>query len=164
MDDPRWLIAVGVGAAVLALSVAGARRPSIPRAEAKVFRAINGLPDWLFPVLWVPMQLGNLAVGTGADALPVAVGPATVAEAVGGPPPWDVGVAEATDGCVGVGVWPGPPPLWVAVATRVREAVGLADPTVGDGPKVGVAEGVTDPSGGVSVGVAEPLSPSLGAT
>jgi undecaprenyl-diphosphatase len=57
---------VAVGAAVLALSVAGARRPAIPRAEVKVFRAINGLPDWLFPVLWVPMQLGNLAVGTGA--------------------------------------------------------------------------------------------------
>ena len=29
-----------------------------------MFHAVNGLPDFLFPVLWLPMQLGNLAVGT----------------------------------------------------------------------------------------------------
>ena len=28
-----------------------------------MFRAINGSPDWLYPVLWGPMQLGNLVVG-----------------------------------------------------------------------------------------------------
>jgi undecaprenyl-diphosphatase len=32
--------------------------------EQRVFHAINGLPGFLFPVLWVPMQLGNLVVGT----------------------------------------------------------------------------------------------------
>jgi undecaprenyl-diphosphatase len=32
--------------------------------EQRVFHAINGLPDWLYPLLWAPMQLGNLAVGT----------------------------------------------------------------------------------------------------
>ena len=31
--------------------------------EAKVFHAVNGLPDRLYPVLWLPMQLGNLVVG-----------------------------------------------------------------------------------------------------
>ena len=29
-----------------------------------MFHAVNGLPDWLYPVLWLPMQLGNLVVGT----------------------------------------------------------------------------------------------------
>ena len=29
-----------------------------------MFHAVNGLPNFLFPVLWLPMQLGNLAVGT----------------------------------------------------------------------------------------------------
>lgn len=52
------------GFAVLALSIAGARYPTIHPAETTVFRAFNGLPNWLFPVLWLPMQLGNLVVGT----------------------------------------------------------------------------------------------------
>jgi undecaprenyl-diphosphatase len=34
-----------------------------------VFHAINGLPDGLFPWLWLPMQLGNLVVGTAAGLL-----------------------------------------------------------------------------------------------
>jgi len=51
------------GALVLACSVAGARRAAIPAAEARVFRAVNGLPGWLYVPLWVPMQFGNLVVG-----------------------------------------------------------------------------------------------------
>ena len=47
-----------------------------------MFRAVNGLPGWLFVPLWPVMQLGNLAVGTGAGLavawrageLPVAIG------------------------------------------------------------------------------------------
>jgi undecaprenyl-diphosphatase len=53
-----------MGAAVLAASVAGARHPQIHPSEQRVFRAINGLPGWLYAVLWLPMQLGNLVVGT----------------------------------------------------------------------------------------------------
>jgi undecaprenyl-diphosphatase len=53
-----------VGAGIVAASVAGAWRPEIPTAERTVFRAINGLPDWLYWPLWAPMQLGNLVVGT----------------------------------------------------------------------------------------------------
>ena len=56
---------VGVlGAVVLVASVAGARRAVIPRSEQWAFRAVNGLPDALYWPLWVPMQLGNLVVGT----------------------------------------------------------------------------------------------------
>ena len=57
--------AMAVGVVVLLGSVVGALGPVIPPAEARVFRAVNGLPDWLFRPLWVPMQLGNLVVGAG---------------------------------------------------------------------------------------------------
>ena len=33
------------------------------RLESRVFHLVNGSPDWLYPVLWGPMQLGNLVVG-----------------------------------------------------------------------------------------------------
>jgi undecaprenyl-diphosphatase len=59
-----WLVLAGVGLALAAWSVAHARKPRISAGEARVFHALNGLPDWLLPVLWLPMQLGNLVVGT----------------------------------------------------------------------------------------------------
>ena len=59
-----WLIVAGVGLVILSLSVAAARQPSISPAESRVFHAVNGLPGPLYPVLWLPMQLGNLVVGT----------------------------------------------------------------------------------------------------
>ena len=59
-----WLVLSGAGFAILAASIAAARREDIPPWEARVFHAVNGLPGWLYWVLWVPMQLGNLVVGT----------------------------------------------------------------------------------------------------
>ena len=59
-----WLIVAGVGLLVVALSIFEARRPSISQLESQVFHAVNGLPDRLYAMLWVPMQLGNLVVGT----------------------------------------------------------------------------------------------------
>jgi membrane-associated phospholipid phosphatase len=59
-----WLILAGLGLLILATSVAGARRPFISAGETRVFRRLNGLPDWLYKPLWLPMQLGNLVVGT----------------------------------------------------------------------------------------------------
>ena len=58
--------AIAVGAVVLGLSLLGARHPTIHPTEQRVFRAVNGLPDWLYWPLWLPMQLGNLVVGTAA--------------------------------------------------------------------------------------------------
>ena len=52
------------GGVLLAASVAGASRPVIHPLEQRVFRAVNGLPDWLYWPVWLPMQLGNLVVGT----------------------------------------------------------------------------------------------------
>jgi undecaprenyl-diphosphatase len=59
-----WLTFSGVGLAILVASIAAARHPTIPAWEQRVFHAVNGLPDWLYGVLWLPMQLGNLVVGT----------------------------------------------------------------------------------------------------
>jgi membrane-associated phospholipid phosphatase len=59
-----WLAVSGVGLAVAAASIGAARRDDIPRWELRVFHAVNGLPGWLYWILWPPMQLGNLVVGT----------------------------------------------------------------------------------------------------
>jgi undecaprenyl-diphosphatase len=64
-----WLIVAGLGLAIASASVAAARRPVIGPKETRVFHAINGWPDWLYPILWAPMQLGNLVVGTVAGLL-----------------------------------------------------------------------------------------------
>jgi undecaprenyl-diphosphatase len=64
-----WLTVAGVGLVVVTTSTFAARRPSISPAETRVFHAINGLPDALYRVIWLPMQLGNLVVGTVAGLL-----------------------------------------------------------------------------------------------
>ena len=47
-----------------------------------MFHAVNGLPDRLYVFLWVPMQLGNLVVGTGAGlAIALVAGDLAVASA-----------------------------------------------------------------------------------
>lgn len=61
---PAWIGVAIVGALVLAASTAGARHPTISPKESRVFHAVNGLPSWLYGVFWLPMQLGNLVVGT----------------------------------------------------------------------------------------------------
>jgi membrane-associated phospholipid phosphatase len=59
-----WLIVSLCGFIILTLSVAAARRPAISPGEARAFHAVNGLPGGLYWPLWLPMQLGNLVVGT----------------------------------------------------------------------------------------------------
>jgi undecaprenyl-diphosphatase len=54
----------GSGALILMASVLGARRSTIAPLEQRAFRVVNGLPDVLYWPFWVPMQLGNLVVGT----------------------------------------------------------------------------------------------------
>ncbi len=55
------LVLVGVGLTVFAIRAAGGE--TIPASEVRVFRWVNSWPDWLFYVLWLPMQFGNLVVG-----------------------------------------------------------------------------------------------------
>jgi undecaprenyl-diphosphatase len=59
-----WLVASGIGLIIAGLSIRHARKPAIGVAEARVFHAVNGLPNFLYWVLWLPMQAGNLVVGT----------------------------------------------------------------------------------------------------
>ena len=59
-----WLAVSALGFAILAASTVPARRPAIGPTESRIFHAVNGLPDWLYWPLWLPMQLGNLVVGT----------------------------------------------------------------------------------------------------
>lgn len=66
---PVHVAAVIVGLSVLGPSIHWARAPSIPEWERRAFRAVNGLPAWLYWILWAPMQLGNLVVGTLAGLL-----------------------------------------------------------------------------------------------
>lgn len=80
-----WIVIAlaATGALVLGGSYLGARLPEIHPVEQRVFGAINHLPGWLYWPLWVPMQLGNLAVGTAAGLLVAAVlGDGTMAVAV----------------------------------------------------------------------------------
>jgi undecaprenyl-diphosphatase len=65
----RWLIVAGIGLVIVSASIAVARKPSISAAESRVFHVVNGLPEVLYPLLWLPMQLGNLVVGTVAGLL-----------------------------------------------------------------------------------------------
>ena len=57
------LALAGAGATAFALSSHFAVDDGHRRVESRVFHVVNGSPDWLYPVLWGPMQLGNLVVG-----------------------------------------------------------------------------------------------------
>ncbi|MDQ4071182.1 MAG: TIGR00374 family protein, partial [Actinomycetota bacterium] len=71
LADPRARLAVGI--AGLVASAVVVRRDRVGRREAKVFQAVNHLPDELFAPAWVVMQLGALG------AAPAAAGAALVA-------------------------------------------------------------------------------------
>jgi hypothetical protein len=61
-----WLVVAGVGLVVLWVSITHARKPFINAVESRVFHTVNGLPDFLYSALWLPMPLANLVVGTAA--------------------------------------------------------------------------------------------------
>jgi glycosyltransferase 2 family protein len=57
------LIVLIAGLAVLALGMVIVRDGTVPGWEESIFRAINDLPEALYPVLWPFQQLGVLVVG-----------------------------------------------------------------------------------------------------
>jgi undecaprenyl-diphosphatase len=79
---PGWLAVAALGLVVVGVSAAHARKPAISAAESRVFHAVNGLPNGLYPLLWLPMQFGNLLIGTVAG-LAVAVVDRDATAAVG---------------------------------------------------------------------------------
>jgi undecaprenyl-diphosphatase len=68
-----WLIVAAGGLVVLVLCGLVASDGRVGEVERSVFRAINDLPGWLYPVLWPFQQFGNLLV-----ALVVGIGIALV--------------------------------------------------------------------------------------
>jgi undecaprenyl-diphosphatase len=58
--------AVVAGLTVVIGGIAASR--GVPEWERATFLKLNGLPDALYPLLWAPMQLGNVWVGTAAAA------------------------------------------------------------------------------------------------
>jgi undecaprenyl-diphosphatase len=57
-----------VGVAALLVTAGAARRGRVTPWEARAFRAINGLPDSIYPPAWVVMQLGALGAVPAAAA------------------------------------------------------------------------------------------------
>ena len=58
-SDLIWLVA---GAVVLLLCALPVRADRVDAVEGDAFRLVNDLPSAPFPIVWVPMQLGNLLV------------------------------------------------------------------------------------------------------
>ena len=71
LADP-W-VGLGAGAAGVLITARAVRGGGVGRGEARVFRVVNGLPDSLYPPLWLVMQFGTLG------AAPAAAGAAWVA-------------------------------------------------------------------------------------
>jgi undecaprenyl-diphosphatase len=57
------LVIAGISLVVLVICAVIVRNGDVPGWEADVFRAINGLPDWLYRPTWPFQQLGMILVG-----------------------------------------------------------------------------------------------------
>ena len=64
LADPR--VRLGAGTAALLATAMAARRDRVGPCEAAAFRAVNGLPDSLYPPAWIVMQLGTLGAAPAA--------------------------------------------------------------------------------------------------
>ena len=63
------LVVALVGLVVLLASAAVAEDGTVPAAEEDVFRAVNDLPGWLYPLVWPFVQVGNLVVAVAVGAV-----------------------------------------------------------------------------------------------
>jgi glycosyltransferase 2 family protein len=120
LADPH--VRLGAGAAVLLVTALAVRRDRVTPGEARVFLAVNGLPDALHAPTWAIMQLGTLG------AAPAAAGAA-----------WLAGEPELAAQLLagGTGTWalsklvkqvvrrPRPAALLAGTRCRGREAAGL---------------------------------------
>ena len=120
LADPRARL--GVGVAGLLATAGAVHRDRVGAAEARAFRAVNGLPDALYPPAWVVMQLGAFG------AVPAAAGAA-----------WRAGDGELAGRLLlgGTGAWavaklvkqvvrrPRPADLLPGIRGRGRDAAGL---------------------------------------
>ena len=56
LADPR--VRLGVGMTALLATASAVHRDRVGACEARIFRAVNGLPDALYPPAWIVMQMG----------------------------------------------------------------------------------------------------------
>jgi len=120
LADPRARL--GLGVAGLLATAGAVHRDRVGAAEARAFRAVNGLPDALYPPAWVVMQLGAFG------AVPAAAAAA-----------WQAGDGELAGRLLlgGTGAWamaklvkqvvrrPRPADLLPGIRGRGRDAAGL---------------------------------------
>jgi membrane-associated phospholipid phosphatase len=66
LADPR--VRLAVGAAVTLVTTRAVHRNRVSQREARLFRAVNGLPDSLHAPAWIIMQLGTLGAAPAAAA------------------------------------------------------------------------------------------------
>lgn len=57
------LFVAGGALAVLTTSLVIVRDGAIPEWERELFGAVNGLPEWIYPILWPFQQVGALVAG-----------------------------------------------------------------------------------------------------
>jgi undecaprenyl-diphosphatase len=77
LADPRARL--GAGTAVVLVTAIAAHHNHVSRGEATAFRAVNGLPDALYPPAWIIMQLGTLGAAPTAAAVAWLAGDRTLA-------------------------------------------------------------------------------------
>jgi membrane-associated phospholipid phosphatase len=120
LTDPR--VRLGVGVAALLATAGVARRGRVTPWEATAFKAINGLPDSIYPPAWVVMQLGALGAVPAAAATAWLAGDDELAGRflVGGTMTW--GLSKLVKRMVGR---PRPMALLQETRHRGREATGL---------------------------------------
>ena len=113
---------LGLGATGLLATAGAVRRDRVSAAEARAFRAVNGLPDALYPPAWVVMQLGAFGAVPAAAAAAWRAGDGELAARllVGGTGAW------AAAKLVKQGVRrPRPADLRPGIRGRGRDAAGL---------------------------------------
>ncbi len=120
LADPR--VRLGAGMAALLVTAVAVRRDHVGPREAAVFRAVNGLPDALYPPAWTVMQLGTVgAAPVAAGAAWLAGDPALAARLLaGGTSAW--ALSKAVKPMV---QRPRPAFLLPGTCSRGREAAGL---------------------------------------
>jgi membrane-associated phospholipid phosphatase len=97
----RFSVGVLVAIVVTAASWVAVTRSTVSPGEEQVFRLVNEAPDWWWPVLWPPMQLGTVGaplVVAGAAAMALRRWRPAVAAVLAGAGAW--AAAQAVKGLV----------------------------------------------------------------
>ena len=120
LADPRARL--GLGVAGLLATAGAVHRDRVGAAEARAFRAVNGLPDALYPPAWVVMQLGAFGAVPAAAAAAWRAGDGELAGRLllGGTGAW--AMAKLVKQVVRL---PRPADLLPGIRGRGRDAAGL---------------------------------------